>query len=103
MKMEAIRLLFKAGAFAPAEIDKLIVAQNQTAALCGLIDFLICLIVRLRQKTELSPALLGPLIQVTLAGGGIVKALFLFFCGFHPEISPSWRICRFLLASPRCA
>ena len=86
--MTLLKLLFQTGAFSPAQIDHLIVAQNQAAALCGLFGFLVCLLVKLRQRTEFSLALLGPLIQVTLAAGGIVKALFLFFCGFHPEIVP---------------
>lgn len=87
-QMGTSNLLLKSGVFTPSEIDQLIATQNQVAAICGMVAFLLCLLVKIRQKAQITPTLLGPLVQASLASGGIVKALFLFFCGFHPEIFP---------------
>ncbi len=86
--MQAISLLFKSGTLTAAEIDQLIVTHNQIATIVGMVAFLICLAVKIRQKVDIEPNLLGPLIQSFLASGGIIKALFLFGFGFHPEIFP---------------
>jgi hypothetical protein len=86
--MTLIELFFKSGQYTDPEIIRLIVAQNRIASFCGAAAFLICLTAKIRQKTPMTSALLGPLMQAALAGGGIIKSLFLFFCGFRPEIFP---------------
>ncbi|ACK65156.1 hypothetical protein PCC8801_1082 [Rippkaea orientalis PCC 8801] len=86
--MGTIALLFKAGTLTSTEIDQIIIIHNQIAAIIGMAAFLIVLAVKIKQKVEIDPNLLGSLIQSFVASGGIVKAIFLFLFGFHPEIFP---------------
>jgi hypothetical protein len=64
---------------------------DQVALVCGLVFFVIGLIVRGLRKgfnELLAASELGPLIGLTMAAFAIPKAVYLIYCGFRPELLP---------------